>query len=148
MSLVDDLLPVIDLGAGIIGQLGLSPTAVNVIVTTWTGTRAGQGTGSTVSTPLLVGGQNPGVRRLKGKEIVALGLQMEDEVYQVGPLTPPFTGGGIAPSVFSPTVAGSPTQVQFELVGAMGTVLCTKIGQDLSDPLGYTLLLQTTGRKT
>jgi len=149
MSLVDDLLPDLDRVRGIPGELGLRQYAVSLAVKTWSGARAGMGTATTTFTPIRCAGgaQNPKVRQLTQKDVVASGGVYSDQDFEVGPITPAFAGGGTAISGFEPAQGSSPTEIAFKLTGPglpTGGAYYAKIGQDVTGNLHYSFILRKT----
>ena len=152
MSLKDDLLPLIDTLRAVPGELGFRPYQVFVRKTTYAGPRVGIGAVLSVTeTQLLVGGQNPKVREIKGKDVVAGTSELISGVYEIGPLTPEFSGGGVAQSVVNPEKTSTPTTVLYVLKGpGMPTdgLLCQRMSDDVDRPLRTVIRVQSIGRKS
>lgn len=114
-------LPVLDRYRGMLDSVwGLRQYSVLVRVNTWAGgTLPGaQGASKTpVDTPLLVDGKRPNVEQLSQRDILASGGLYQDQDLKVGPLTPPFPGGGTELAAFEPPVTGSGTEVLFKVTG-------------------------------
>ena len=149
MALADAIRPALDKIRGIGGLLGLRPLTVTVTVRTWTGTRAGLGTSSDVTTTLLVNGQNPIVKLVSPADVIASGGKLTAGHYLVGPLTPTFTGGGYAPSAMDPAAVGPAVEVLWRVSGVClpaGGVECERVSGDTSSALHYSVELRRTGR--
>ena len=103
-------------------QFGVRLYQVAVTTRTWTGSRPGLGTFSDTTTGLKVDlGIGPvKARQMSGEEIVASGGVYGDELWEIGPITPPYPGSspdndGIA--VFDPPVVGPNTEIFYTLTG-------------------------------
>lgn len=150
MSLKDDLLPLIDSLRAIPGELGFRPYQVWVRVTTYAGPRVGVGAVSVTETQLLVGGQNPKVREVKNKDVVAGTSEFTSATYDIGPLTPTFSGGGFGASTLDPEKTSTPTTVLYVLKGPgmpSEGLLCQRISDDVDRPLRSVIRVQSIGRK-
>lgn len=150
MSLKDDLLPVVDALKAIPGELGFRPFQVWVRTTTYAGPRVGVGARSVTETQLLVGGQNPKVREVKSKDVVAGTPELMDATFDIGPLTPEFAGGGVAESTVNPEKTGTPTTILFRLVGPGlpdDGLLCQRISDDLDRPLRHMIRVKSVARR-
>ena len=150
MALKDDLLPIIDDLRSIAGDLGFRPYQVWVRVTTYSGPRVGIGSKTVTETRLLVGGQDPKVREVRGKDLVAGANELADSEYDIGPLTPEFAGGGVAHSTINPQRSGLPTTVEFLIKGpGMPTegLLCKRVSDDVDRPLRLVIRVKSIGRK-
>lgn len=149
MALKDDLLSLVDELRAIAGDLGFRPYQVWVRTTQSAGTRPGIGTKVLSETRLLVGGQNPKVREVKRRDIVAGSNNLLTAEYDIGPLTPEFGGGGISHDTISPQRSSTPTEVWFLLKGpgfpATG-LLCQRIGDHVDRPLRIVIRVRSTGR--
>lgn len=149
-SLKDDLLPLIDGLRAIPGELGFRPYQVWVRVTTYAGPRPGSGVVSVSETRLLVGGQNPKVRSKKSKDVVAGTSEFQEAVYEIGPLTPEFPGGGYSSDVLNPEKTSTPTTILYRLLGP-GTpstgLLCRRIDDDVDRPLRAVIRVTNAGVK-
>lgn len=149
MSIVRDSLPILNSARALLSDVGLRPYTVSLLVTTWSGAAVGQGTRSQVETPLTVAnGRPPKVRQMSAKEIVAQGGTLEDQIFEVGPLTPSYAGGGTDAALINPPVTGSPTEVHFLLRGpgipATGT-LCQKVFDRLDSPFRLMFQIRRIG---
>lgn len=100
------------------GRFGLHKISVTVRVQTWSGQMVGEGTKTVVDTPLVDGaGYPPNVKQLSTKETVLSGGVLGDRVYEIGPITPPFPGGGIADFIMNPRRTADSTEVFYILEG-------------------------------
>ncbi len=149
MSLKDELLPVIDDLRGIAGELGFRPYEVYVRVETHAGPRPGYGPKTVTDTRLLVGGQNPKVREIRSKDVVAGTAEATDAVYEIGPVTPQFPGGGIASETLNPPKSSTPTTIYYVLKGpgmpATG-LLCQRTEDDVDRPLRAVVRVRSVGK--
>lgn len=107
----------------------IRPYTISVVVTTWSGTRVGEGTKTETATAITeAGGQPPKIRWLSDQEKALGGYN--DAILEVGPITPNFPGGGTSWATLVPSstpalstvhylVTGPefPTGARFELVG-------------------------------
>ncbi len=150
MALRDDLLPVVDEARAIAGELGFRRFQVWVHVTTYAGSRAGNGAKSVTETRLLVGGQDPKVREVRSKDVVAGTSEYQSAEYDIGPLTPEFAGGGIAESILNPEKTSTPTTILYLIKGpGLPTegLLCQRVSDSLDRPLRAVIRVQSVGRK-
>jgi len=148
MALKDDLLPLIDTLRAIPGELGFRQYEVWVRKTTYSGPRVGIGASTVTETRLLVGGQNPKVREVRNKDVVAGTPEMVSATYDIGPLTPEFSGGGIALSVVNPEKTSTPTTILFVLKGPgmpEDGLLCQRVSDDVDRPLRTVIRVQSIG---
>lgn len=150
-TLKDDLLPLLDELRGLPGQLGFRPYQVWIRKTEWSGSLPGRGTQAFTETRLLVGGgQDPKVVEVHRKDIAAGSGELIDVEYDVGPLTPSYSGGGIDPSVINPPQTGTPTEILFLLKGqglpAEG-LLCKKVSDVMDRSLRIVFRVRSIGRK-
>jgi hypothetical protein len=75
------------------GEAGFRPFSFTILDATWTGQHTGEGSEIGEANPITeANGQPPRVRFLTGEEI-ALG-NLGAGAIEVGPITPPFAGGG------------------------------------------------------
>ncbi len=151
MGLREDLLPVVDEARAIAGELGFRRYQVWVRVVTSAGPRAGIGAQSVTETRLLVGGrQDPKVREVRRKDVVAGTSELVAAEYDIGPLTPEFAGGGVAESTINPAKTGTPTTVTFLLKGpGLPTegLLCQRVADHLDRPLRVVIRVRSMGVK-
>jgi hypothetical protein len=150
MSLKDDLLPLIDSLRAIPGELGFRPYEVYVRTTTWSGSRVGQGTRTVSETRLLVGGQNPKVREVRSKDIVAGTSEFVNATWEIGPLTPEFAGGGVSNSTVNPEKTSTPTTFHFILKGPglpTDGLVCQRTEDDVDRPLRTVIRVRSAGVK-
>lgn len=97
MTLVDDLLPTLYAGRGLIGEFGLYKYTVTRRVHSWSGSSLGEGAETVTSTAITeANGQPPQVVKPSDEEIALNYLASGDLV--VGPITPSFNGGGYTPA--------------------------------------------------
>lgn len=151
MSFASDIRDSLDAIRGIPGEMGLRPHSVTVRVTTWSGARVGLGTATTTSTALYVGAgaQNPKVRQLSQRDVIASGGKYTDQDLRVGPVTPSYTGGGVAHATLDPSTSSSPTEVRFLVEGPgfpSAGALCERVGDETDSALHYYLILRQTGQ--
>ncbi len=144
MSLVSDVLPVLDAVGGLLDDLGFNDYDVAVRVVEWSGERVGDGTSTVTTTALTLDGVHRlEIERVSGHDISVLGLKEGD--YKVGPFTPPFAGGGRAPSYFAPDIdANVPTEVLYRLTGPglESGAWFKRVDQILTDPFEYFIVLR------
>jgi hypothetical protein len=149
MPLREDLLPVVDMGRAIAGELGLRVYAsVTVRVRTWSGSVTGEGTKTDVDTLLLVGGQPPKVRQVSQKDIVRSGGLYEEGDLEIGPLTPQYAGGGTSIASLDPAVATRPTEVFYRIAGpgsASGGDWYKKVSDSMDRPFRMMVTVRNTG---
>jgi hypothetical protein len=150
MALKDELLPLIDGLRAIPGDLGFRPYQVWVRKSTWAGPRVGLGSVSVTDTRLLVGGQNPKVRQVSTKEVVAGTLELLSGQWDIGPLTPPFPGGGVPLTLLDPEATSTPTTILYLLKGPGMPdegLLCQKVSHTVDRPLRQVIRVQSIGVK-
>jgi hypothetical protein len=149
-SLKDDLLPLLDELRGIPGELGFRPYQVHVRTVAWSGDRVGRGTQTVTDTRLRVGGnQDPKVRALSRKDVVAGNIAFVEGKYDIGPLTPSYAGGGIPDETINPTSTSTPTEVFFVITGP-GTpstgLLCKRVGDHVDRAMRRMIRVESLGR--
>ncbi len=149
MSIVSDVLSILDMGRGLIATAGLCPYSVWVRTITWSGSAPGRGTQTVVDTPIYVDGdKNPQVKRVQGRDIMPGGTYFTDE-FTIGPMTPPFAGGGVASTTLDPSI-GSTGQEMFYLLKGPGLptngALFEKVSDDYHSPFRYTVNVRRTGK--
>jgi hypothetical protein len=157
MSIVSSALRVLDKARAKLDVAGLCPYRVFSRVRTWNGPRPGaapsagvQPSFTDVDTELTVAdGKRPQVRLSGSKSIVAPGGVLAAGTYEVGPLTPAYSGGGVTVSVIDPPGTTS-AELLFVVMGpglpATG-MLCKKASDDLQSPFRYVLTLTALGQK-
>lgn len=130
---------------------GLRLYTVSIRVRTWSGSRPGvdASTSTDANTYFYVdaGTHRPHVEQVSQRDIIASDGQYQDQDLKVGPITPPYTGGGVDITAFDPTPGNSPTEVFFKIEGpgmATGGSWFRKVGQDVSHALSYTFVLRRT----
>jgi hypothetical protein len=113
---------------------------------TWTGELPGEGTTTgPVYTPITVGdGARPKVAQLSQRDVIASGGLYQDQDLRIGPLTPPFTGGGTAITTFDPASVGPAATVMFRITGpgCEGGALYRKVGQDVAGNFRYSIIVR------
>ena len=142
----DDLLPDIEDIRAIPGEFGLRVFEVYVRLVTSDGARVGIGARTVTETQLLVGGQNPKVKQMRGKDVVAGKSELEANTFEIGPLTPGFT----TPEVLNPEGDGRPKEVYFVIKGpGLPTtgLLCVRTDDDTDAPFRYMLRVKSSGRR-
>jgi hypothetical protein len=149
MSIVSDSLGILDQARGLLDDVGLRPYRVYVRTRAATGGRVGLGSTVATTTEITVDGtKRPKVRQLSAKEVVAAGGALSDQIFEIGPLTPEFSGGGTDPATLNPAIAAEPTEVAYILVGP-GTPengwICHRISDKLDSPFRYMVTVQRTG---
>lgn len=150
MSLVTDNLGAVDDGRALLDDFGLRPFTVTLRVVTWSGDRVGKGDSVTTDTPVTVsGGRRPKLVVLQDRDVVAGGV-MTRARYKIGPITPPYNGGGMTPDVLDPAAGAQPTEVFFVVEGpgmpATG-MLCKKVDGDFANPFKFFLTLESLGKE-
>lgn len=147
MSLRSALLPLFDQLRGLPNTLGLRLYKITVRVRTWSGSRVGLGTKTDTDTVLHTqGGAAPvKVRQLTAKDVVASGGLYTAADYEVGPITPAYSGGGYDPSAFDPPETAN-TEVFYQLTGPgfPEGAWFRKVGSDVSKNFRYTFVLRKT----
>lgn len=150
MSLVSDLLPMIDELRGLPGELGARPfTSVRIRTRTWSGVRVGDGTSSDVFVALETGGQPAGVKNLSSREVYTSAGRYTDADFRVGPLTPAFTGGGYTAEQLEPSTGARNVERHVVLIGPgepSGGSEWVIVGNELTNPIGYYLTIRRTER--
>ena len=131
MSIIKDSLPILDKARALLADVGLRPYTVSVLVRTWVnGDRVGTGNLVETETPLTVAdGRPPKVRQLSAKELVAQGGALEDQTFEVGPLTPDYGVGGTQADTLNPPMGEHPQEVFYVLKGpglSAAGALCQK----------------------
>lgn len=148
MALREELLPVVDTARAIAGELGFRRYKVWVRTTTFSGARAGLGTKTVSDTRLLVGGQDPKVREVTSKDVVAGTPEFHSIEFEIGPLTPSFPGGGTSQETIAPEKTDQPTTVLYLIKGpGLPTegLLCKKIDDDVDRPLRMMIRVRGSG---
>lgn len=137
MSFRTDLLPDLDTIRGIPGELGLRRHSVIVRVKTSSGTRPGVvgATTTTVDTPLKVGNgsQNPKVKEINVRDVVASGGLYAAGDYRIGPVTHAWAGGGVATATVDPATTSTGREVFYLIEGdgmPTGGALCKRISDE------------------
>lgn len=111
MSLVSDILGDIDeIRGDVPGDIGLRPFRIWVTSRAWSGTRVGVGTKTDTTTELTCAGRPPKVKQISDADVIASGGLYSSGDIEVGPITPAYTGGGVAVSTWQPNIGASPTE--------------------------------------
>ncbi|GAC1576991.1 MAG: hypothetical protein NVS3B7_10140 [Candidatus Elarobacter sp.] len=145
------ILPALDVVRGVRGLLGLSNYTVKVVTKTWTGARPGIGTPTTTTTQLFVGlSQNPRVLPISSNDVVASGGKYSAGDLRVGPLTPSYTGGGVADGTINPTAAAGVVESISYIVEGPGTAVggdkYNRVADEMpGTPLARFIVLRKTG---
>ena len=138
MSIVSDSLNILDSARALLSDVGLRPYRVYVQTKVYSRTLGIEADATTTTTELCVAdGKPPKVRQLSAKEIVSSGGTLGDAIYEVGPLTPPYTGGGVDTSTITPDT-GDKSEVTYILQGpglADNGVYCDKVSAKSDSPL-------------
>lgn len=152
MSIVSDSLPILDDARGILDDVGLRPYRVLLRITKWSGDRPGKGGKVVTETELFVAdSKRPKVRQLSAEDVIASGGTFSDRMFQIGPFTPAFSGGGLSPSDLDPALDGdqSPQTIDFVLIGP-GTgdagIKCSRVSDKLDSPFRYMVTVRQTGQ--
>jgi hypothetical protein len=127
-------------------RFGLRPYTVAVRVRSSSGTYVGEGTLTTSTTDILVGGDQPPKVRFLSEEQLALGGFAKGSV-EVGPVTPNYPTGGMMIASLMATAATAGQEVHFILTGPLypsgGNFVLQKTGTDRA--LRYMLTLSPVG---
>lgn len=149
MTLRDRLLAKVDRIRAIPGRLGLHRYQVWVRVTTWSGSRVQLGVPVTTETRILIHGQDPHVREVVSKDVIAGDAAMMSATYEIGPLTPEHAGGGVSYDVTNPPRGESPTEVTYVLKGPglpEDGLLCARVSDDTDKPFRHMVRVRSKGR--
>ena len=143
MALVDELLPVLRDGRGLIGEFGLRPYTITIQIYSYSGGVTLDGTKTLESSSELVeaGNQPVKVRWPTGDEI-AIGQASGGDLI-VGPITPSNSSGGYTPAQLLGQNASSGQVVLYYATGPgieSGAYFRLK-SSDLDNVFGYTLTL-------
>lgn len=149
MTLRTGLLKAVDRIRGIPGTLDLRQYTVTIRVRTWTGSRPGvdASTSTDADSSFWVDGgtHRPRVVQVTQKDIIASGGLYQDQDLKVGPITPPYQGGGVDITQFDPNNQSGPAEVLFKVEGlgmAPGGSWYRKVSQDVTKPFAYTFVLR------
>ena len=151
-TLRNTLLPALDAIRGISGALGMRLFTVSVVQRTWSGSRAGIGNSTDLTSGVKVdlGIYQTRVRQVSMREIVASGGFYQDQDMLVGPITPPFAGSALdndAITVFDPLSMSLPTEIFFNIQGPGAPASgfwYKKISQDVTKVFDYTFTVRRT----
>ena len=171
-ALVPPVLLALDASRSIRGILGLNPYTVKIRVRVWTGNRPGLfGTTYTdTDTPVTVGipplgPQNPTVRFVSNREIVASGGLYRDRDLRIGPLTPSYVStligaccagyaaagtGGFVDTTLDPLVVnGFAVEVFWNVAGPSMPVggAWAKRVQEIETAMHFEIVVRATGEQ-
>jgi hypothetical protein len=144
---------------GIPGELGLRSRSVTLLVRTWTGAQPGFGTLTDTRTVLTNNSypgqaQNPRIREISNREIIASGGLYRDRDIKIGPLTPSYVAdlmrpaGGVTDANVDPPVTVSPTETFWLVAGPTmpaGGAWCEKIEEEYG-AFHYFVVVRATGK--
>lgn len=143
MALVDDLLPVIRNGRGLIGKFGLRPYTISLNIYSCSGGVDLSGTQTLESTtPLVEADSQPVKVRWPTGEEVALGQAAGGDLI-VGPITPSNADGGFTPAQLLGGNATNGQTVMYYVTGPgieSGAYFRLK-SSDMDNVFGYKLTL-------
>ena len=151
-SFRDSLLPMVDVLRGIPVLFGHRLYSVSIVVRTWTGSRPGLGANTDTNTGLKIdlGIGQVKVTQVSESQVVASGGLYEAQDFNVGPITPPYTGSTLdndAISVFDPVINANPAEVFFKITGpgmAPTGSYFRKVTQDVSKLYRYSFVVRRT----
>jgi hypothetical protein len=153
LTLRQALLPVIDRLRGLPDSLGLRLYAVQIVVRTWSGSRAGLGGNTDTATGLKVdlGVHNIKVVQVTQQDVIASGGLYSNQDLKVGPITPPFPGSAKdddAIAIWDPVpVLGAPGAEVFFFItgpGMLGGAWFKKVGQNVTKNFRYEFTVRRT----
>jgi hypothetical protein len=137
MSLVEDMLSVLDEGRGLMGEFGLIPSQLTIRTRTWSGLRRDVGTATDVD---LVLPPRYEVREVNGREIMSSGGEYTKGDVRVGPITPKNATSGYTPDELKP-VGAKGIEIIYIITGPLaGDYRLLDLSVD--DPFGYVLTLR------
>lgn len=150
-TLRDSLLPVIQKFRNLSVEFGVRQYQVWVRTVTWSGSRVGQGTSTTVDTYL----GRPKFRRVSSKDVVA-GTGMSEQAFEIGPFTPHHSQPSSTPDTvavnpedLAPPQDGTAKEIYFVVKGpgmpASGA-LFKRVTDSVEKPFRYTVTIERTGR--
>lgn len=150
-TFASDLLPDLDDIRGIADELGLRPFTVTVRVRTWSGSRPGVGTKTDVDTVLTVAGgtQHPKVKQISAHDVVASGGLYTTADWRIGPMTPPFVGGGVTYGTIDPATTTTAREVGYKIEGGMfpsGGAWFERISDENDSALHSFVVVRKSGR--
>lgn len=148
-TLRDDLLSELDEIRGIPAELGLHRYQVWVRKTTWAGARPGLGAPTVTDTRLLVDGKDPHVREVRMKDVIAGDAAKTFTMFEIGPLTPAFQGGGHTDEQLSPQQTGQAVEIHYVVKGPgmppTGGV-CMRVDDTTDKPMRRMVRVKTIGK--
>lgn len=149
MSLISDLLPVIDELYALSDAFGLQQYSVTLRIVTYAGDRAGVGASTVTETPITVGGgARPTVEEVRDDDVVAGSIAKTR--YRIGPLVPKYEGGGYSADTLDPPKQAQPAEVFFVIKGEglpPGGDLCKKVGDDFGTAYEYFVTVESLGQE-
>lgn len=114
MTFREGLLPVVHAVRGIPESLGLRPTSVTLRTRVWASGEKGEGAFVDTDTVLS---PTPRLRELSMQEVNGSAGQYERGDIKVGPITPPFAGGGYSRQELEPAELTNGVEHFFVLAG-------------------------------
>jgi hypothetical protein len=145
-SFRDDLLDVVEDIRSIPGELGLRQFQVWVRTAEWAGSRVGDGAETITDVRLLVGGQDPKVRQVQSKDMVAGLGELNALQFDIGPLTPGYTNL----DVIDPPRTSRPSTTQYLVMGPglpSEGLLCTRVKDNTDMSFRYMVSVRGSGRR-
>lgn len=148
-DLANDLLSDLDEIRSVAGDVGLRKFMVFRRLRRWDGERVGVGAYTDAPDVLLVNTASDGTARpVKVKQrsraaVVASGGNFADREYSVGPMTPPFQGGGYDESTLDPAPSNSATEVLWNIRGPglpVAGVWCDQVSEDNTSLHAFVIL--------
>jgi hypothetical protein len=116
VSLADALKPALFSARAIAGQLGLRPHTVSVVTRAYAGGELGQLPMTETRTPITErNGQPPKVRNLSSEQLALAGY--DRATWEIGPITPAFSGGGTLISLLTQSGVGANTEPHIVMTG-------------------------------
>ena len=119
MSFRTGLLSVVESIRGIPTDLDMRQHEVMLRIRQWSGERAGLGSKTDTDTTIKVnyGKNNPRVRQVSSKDVVASNGMLTSSNIKVGPFTPDFLGGGVTDDAIDPPIASDPREILYRITG-------------------------------
>lgn len=98
------------------GEHGLRPHTVAVVTKAYAGAELGQGVETTTTIPIVErGGYPPKVRNLSSEQLALAGY--DRATWEIGPITPDFSGGGTLISMLTQSGIGPNTEPHIFMTG-------------------------------